>query len=222
MVFLKLVRKDFEVGHAVRRDRECGGGFAVEPPAREHRGMLDRRPIAVPGAARLRGKRQRIRLGAAAGEDHVLGARAGESRHLLARRLDGRARRPALGMNRGRIAVKRQRRGNSVTHFGAKRRGGVIIEIETLVHALTKLAATRRRLTLARAPVARAMKRGPKYAPLQVPSCPGVALFGTILILSCISFRSGRVKFCGGIWRFPFNLRSALATPVPRDVYRGQ
>jgi hypothetical protein len=86
-------------------------------------------------------------------------------------------------MKRGRVAIKRQRRGNSLTHFGAKWRGGVIIQIETLVQALTKLAADRRRLTLARAPVARAMKRGPKFAPLRVPSCLGATLFGTILIL---------------------------------------
>ena len=88
----------------------------------------------------------------------------------------GCARRPSLGMDRRRIAVKRERRDNSLADFVAKRRGGVIVEIGTLVHALTKLAANRRRLTLARAPVARAMKRGPKFAPLQVPSCSGSGL----------------------------------------------
>ena len=56
--------------------------------------------------------------------------------------------------------LKRQRSGNRFTHFRAQGRCRVMIEISALVHALPKLAAIRRRLTLARAPVAHAMKRG--------------------------------------------------------------
>ena len=68
--------------------------------------------------------------------------------------------------------MERESRGKGLAHLGAKRCGGVIVEIGALVHAQTKLAANRRRLTLARAPVARVMKRGPRFATLQVPSCP--------------------------------------------------
>ncbi len=86
MVFLKLSRKDFEVDDAVLRDGDRGGRFAIEASAGEHRRMLHGRQIAVPGLPGLRGERERVRLGAAAGEDHVLGSRADQRRHLRARR----------------------------------------------------------------------------------------------------------------------------------------
>src|SRR6185437_16966243 len=188
MVFLKLFRKDCEVGDAVRGDRNDGSGLTVEPSASEHRGVLHRRQIAVPSFARLCGQRERVRFGGTAGEDHVLGPRADQSRNLLAGCFDRRAGLSPLGMDRGWIADDRESCSHGIAHFRAKRRGGVVVEIGALVHALPKLAAKGRRLTLARAPVARAMKRGPKLAPPQVPSYPGAALFGTILILSCIGF----------------------------------
>ncbi len=183
MVFLKLSRKDFEVDDAVRRDRDRGCRFAIKAPAGEHRRVLHGRHIAMPGLAGLRRKRERVGLSAAAGEDHVLGLRADQCRHLGARRLDRCAGRPSLRMHGRRITVKRQRRGNSLADFIAKRSGGVIVEIGTLVHLCRSSRANPRRLTLARAPVARAMKRGPSRP--KMPSCSGAALFGTILILTC-------------------------------------
>src|SRR3990172_10854702 len=172
MVFLKLFRKDFEVDDAIGRDGNLRRGFRIETSAGEHRGMLHRRHVAMPGSARLRGERESVCLGAAAGEDHVLGPRADEGRHLRPCRLDGRARRPPLGMNRGGIAIKREWRGKGLAHFGAKRCGGVVVEIGALVDAVTKLAADGRRLTLARAPVARAMKRGRSSHRSKCPAIP--------------------------------------------------
>ena len=85
MVFLKLARKDFEVNEAVARDGNPGGGLGIKTAAREHRGMLDGRHITMPSAARLRRQRKRIRLGAAAGENHILGARCHEGGNLRTR-----------------------------------------------------------------------------------------------------------------------------------------
>ena len=62
--------------------------------------MLDGGEITVPrGLARRRGKRERIGLGAAAREDHVLGTRSDETRDPGAGLLDRRAGGAALGMH---------------------------------------------------------------------------------------------------------------------------
>ncbi len=171
LMLLELLGEDRQIGDAVARDRDDGRGLAIEPAARQHRRMLDRRHIAVPGGlAGLGGERQRIGLGAAAGENHIRRARADECGDLGSGILDGRAAGPALRMHRRGISLQRERSRHRIAHFGAQRGRRVIVEIGTLVHAVPKLAAERRRLTLARAPVARAMKRGLTYGPLQAPS----------------------------------------------------
>ena len=72
MVFGKLFLKHAEVDNAIARHGNSGRALAIEPASGEHRRMLNRRHVAVPGFAGLRGKRERIRLAAAAREDHIL------------------------------------------------------------------------------------------------------------------------------------------------------
>ena len=133
--------------------------------------MLHLRDESVPSLVRSRRNRESIRLRASTREGHPFRIGADQGRHLHTRRLDGVTRRPALGMDRRRIAMDGERRGECLVDLVAKRRRGVVIEIGTLVHALTKLAAGRRRLTLARAPVARAMKPGRS---LRRSKCPAI------------------------------------------------
>ena len=70
MVFGKLFLKHAEVDNPIARHGNPGRALAIEPASGEHRRMLNRRDITVPGFAGLRGKGERIRLAAAAREDH--------------------------------------------------------------------------------------------------------------------------------------------------------
>ena len=88
-----------------------------EPSTAKRRRMLDRRDVTAPRLPAARRKRERVRLGRAAREDHVLWPCACERRHLLPRRLDRAPRSPSLGMHRGRIAGKRKRLGDGLAHF---------------------------------------------------------------------------------------------------------
>src|SRR5262249_13733175 len=97
-----------------------------------------------PGFSGLRRQRERIRLGAAAREDHVVPTRADERRNLDPGGLDGCARGPSLGVDRRRIAVEGERRDDGVAHFVPAWLGGVIVTIGEVVHALPMLAARSR------------------------------------------------------------------------------
>ena len=183
MVFFKLARKDFEVDHAVLVTGITGGGFAVEPAASKHRRVLDRREIAVPGVARLRGKRERVRFAPAAGEDHLLRTRRRQGPQPY--RAPPRSRpAPPVPPHAPRTDCRRgEGRDHRLAHLGPERSGRVIVEISALVMSPKLAADGTAGLALARAPIARAMKRGLKSEPLKVPSLFGAALFGTILIL---------------------------------------
>jgi hypothetical protein len=59
-----------------------------------------------------------------------------------------------------------------------------MVKIDTLAHAFGRSSRRRRRrLALARAPIAHAMKRGPTLGTLSTRRSTGAPLFGTILIL---------------------------------------
>ena len=105
MLFERL-RKHRKIGDAVGRHGDDRRGLAIEQAARKHRGMLDRRQIAVPGGiAQRRGERQRIGFGAAAGKDHVRRASPPTRAATLALALSIAARAGApFRMHRGRIA----------------------------------------------------------------------------------------------------------------------
>ena len=136
-------------GVVAQRGRD---GLGVEPAVRVHRhardgdalrleraqrlldgGVLDRgRHDVAPRARREHAAQRRVvRLGGARGEEHLARRGAEQLRDLLARALERRARRGALGVRAGRIApALAQRRRHGVHDLRAHRRGGVVVQID--------------------------------------------------------------------------------------------
>jgi hypothetical protein len=198
MVFGELFLKHAEVDNPIARHRNSACALAIEPASGEHGRMLNRRDVTMPGLAGLRGKCQRVGFAAAAREDHILGLGAGEPCNFRPCGFDERPRLPALLMHRGGIAVGRQRGHDCLAHLRPQRSCGVVIEIRTRRHASEARRPKGPPLALARAPIAHAMKRGPRLGPLRQNQGRSVLVWNNSKSYVCIGFLSGRVKFCGG------------------------
>ena len=197
MVFRKLGRKRFEIDQTVAGDGNAGRALRVEAAAGKDRRMLHRRDVALPRLGGRSGERQGIGLAAAAGEDHLFRAGAGKRGHFCPRILHQRPRLSPLAMNGGRIAEDLETGDHGVAHFGSQWRGGVIVKIGADGHASSSSRPRDRRLALARAPIARAMKRGPRLK--IVPNKAGRhVVWNSSKSWFCIGFLGGRVKVCSG------------------------
>ena len=109
-----------------------------EPPAGEHRGMLDRRnqELLARRSIGCRHERQHVGLRAARGEHHAARRGSHQRGHLLARLLDQTARGAALDVDRGRVAGRLERRERRRARLLPQRRAGVPVKVNTLGHGL--------------------------------------------------------------------------------------
>ena len=137
--FQTLIKRR-EIDRAASVDRNFLDIGRIEPPAGEHRGMLDRRnqkPFEPSLVARcLDGgrQRQRVRLGSTRREDHVARIGAGQRRDVLARLLDHLPRRAPFAVHRGRIAGKVQRDVKSLARFRSQRCARIPVQINAPGH----------------------------------------------------------------------------------------
>ncbi len=146
---------------AIRHCGQVGRGVA-------HRVMLDRgrhEPAAVrPSRAQHATQREVVRLGPPSGEDDLgrLGAERG--RHGLARAIDERPSRPALGVDAGRVAVRlAEDARHRVGDLGVDGRGGGVVQVDA-AHGRS-MGAQVATETLASAPEASSSRRSSSTNP---------------------------------------------------------
>ncbi len=131
-----------EIDCAAIRDRQLVHHVSGKPAAGENRRVLDggdQQPLTwrLPGSQR-RCQRQHVGLGPPRGEHYIAWFRRDQGGDLLACLLHDLARRPALGMNRGGIADKVERRKHGGARFWSQRGGGVPIEINAIGHGYSR------------------------------------------------------------------------------------
>ena len=87
--------------------------------------------------ARRAEHREIVRLGATAGEDHLGRRRVNQRRDLPARGFQALLRALPEMVDTRRVTIRlTQARHDRVQHFGRERRGGVMVEIEMLLHVI--------------------------------------------------------------------------------------
>ena len=119
---------------AVHRQVGHGATHLFQPLACvQHRMMLNRRGDEVIARLHQAKQRQVVALGAAAGEDDLRRTAVQQLGNLLARVLHRRARLLSLLMNGRRVAELLEEVGtHGLKHFGKKRSGGVVVEVDPM------------------------------------------------------------------------------------------
>ena len=119
----------------VRRERKDFGRFTLKPMAGNDAGMLasgDQQNLKGADAANLEiwREHQIQRFGRARSKADLFRLSPYESSKLLAHGLDSCPRRPALCVDRGRVAARRERREHGLARRGPQRRRCIMVEID--------------------------------------------------------------------------------------------